>query len=72
MRPAHALWMSAGMLFADLLVDPAIQLPTVFVIPVAYAAWSGGLLWALPLAVALPVLRMALLWLVGRRRGGRR
>lgn len=64
MRPAHALWMSAGMLFADFLIDPAIQIPTVFVVPVAYAAWSGGLLWAFPLAVALPVLRMALV-LVG-------
>jgi hypothetical protein len=65
-RPAGWLGISVLLLILDFVLGPRVQFPITFVIPVMLAAWHQRLRWALGLAVALCVGRLAshLLWTV--------
>jgi hypothetical protein len=61
----HPMWwmvLGAALLWIDYLAGPSPQYPVVYALPVSLAAWYSGKWPALALAIAVPVLRVALLW----------
>lgn len=54
-------WPALGtlMLAADYAAGPYIQLPVLYLVPIGLAAWHHGVAWALPLAVLMPLARLA-------------
>ena len=57
-RPWQWLAFAAAFLSLDYLTGPYVGFPFTFVLPVAFAAWHRGLVWALPLSVVLPLARI--------------
>ncbi|MEX2272266.1 MAG: hypothetical protein WD690_12385 [Vicinamibacterales bacterium] len=49
--PAYSLAIAAFVILLDYAVGPRIEFPGLFIVPVVYAAWYGGLRWALPLSL---------------------
>jgi hypothetical protein len=56
--PFYSLVLAALVLLLDYIVGPTIEFPGLFIIPVLYAAWYGGLKWGLPLSL-LPLAHIA-------------
>ena len=61
------LWLawSAGVIAADALTPPELLLCPLACGPVLLAAWAGSLAWSLGLALAHPLVHVALWWLLG-------
>ena len=51
--PYYSLVIAAFVVVLAYAVSPQVEFPGLFVVPVAFAAWYGGMKWALPLC-ALP------------------
>ncbi|MBA3948484.1 MAG: hypothetical protein H0X44_00890 [Acidobacteria bacterium] len=49
--PYYSLVFAASVVALDYSVSPHVEFPGLFVVPVAFAAWYGGLTWALPMCV---------------------
>jgi hypothetical protein len=49
--PAYSLLIAAFVILLDYAVGPRVEFPGLFIAPVIYAAWYGGLRWALPLSL---------------------
>jgi hypothetical protein len=49
--PVYSLVIAAVVILLDYAVGPRIEFPGLFVVPVVYAAWYGGLRWGLPLSL---------------------
>jgi hypothetical protein len=61
-RRFSPLWwpaLGALMLAADYAAGPYIQFPVLYLVPIGLAAWFHGVAWALPLAVLMPLARLA-------------
>lgn len=56
--PAGVLGLAGLMLALDFLSGPYILFPILYVVPILLAAWYRGARWALPLAVAMPLVRL--------------
>jgi hypothetical protein len=54
----HIGVLSLAILGLDFVTGPYIQVAILFVVPVALATWSGGLVWGTVVAVALPLVRL--------------
>jgi hypothetical protein len=59
-RPWHWVLFSCACVALDHLTGPFTEFPIAFVLPVAFAAWHRGLVWALPFAWLLPASRLLL------------
>ncbi len=55
-RPRHWIIASVFVLIADYATGPFVQFPVLLLIPVAAAAWHGGIQWGLVLATVLPTI----------------
>ena len=66
--PYYSLVLAAFVTFLDYLVGPAIEFPALFIVPIAYGAWYGGRLWAIPLC-AMPFAHILTLELRGATDG---
>ena len=49
--PYYSLVLAVLVTCLDYVVGPNIEFPAVFIIPIAYAAWYGGRVWAIPLCL---------------------
>jgi hypothetical protein len=49
--PAYSLLIAAFVVLLDWAVSPRIEFPGLFIVPVIYASWYGGLRWGLPLSL---------------------
>lgn len=56
--PAYSLLIAVFVVFLDYAVGPHVEFPGLFIIPVVYGAWYGGLRWGLPLSL-LPLAHVA-------------
>ena len=56
--PLHIGVLSLAILGLDFVTGPYIQVAILFVVPVALATWSGGLVRGTVVAVALPLVRL--------------
>lgn len=56
--PAYSLVIAVFVVILDYAVGPHVEFPGLFIIPVVYGAWYGGLRWGLPLS-ALPLVHVA-------------
>lgn len=58
-RASPPLWLAlaAGLMVLEYLTGPAIHLAIWYTLPIGVAAWFGGWRWAVPLAVAMPLVR---------------
>jgi hypothetical protein len=63
-RPLILAALSLVILTVDFLTGPHIHIAILFVFPVALATWSHGRRWGSAIAVALPLVRLPLLYLV--------
>lgn len=63
LHPAWTFAIAGGVAALDYLVAPA-EFPALFFFPVLFAAWYGGLRWALPF-VLLPFVHVGNSWLAG-------
>lgn len=63
-HPAVHLLCSVGILLLDLVTGPFLQFPILFVFPVASSAWYVGPRLGYSLAVALPVGRLVIAWMI--------
>jgi len=50
--------LALGCVVVDYVTGPIIQLPIVYLAPIAVAAWYGGRAWGVTLAIALPLVRL--------------
>jgi hypothetical protein len=57
--PAYWLWLAVLLHFTDYFTGPVINLPTLFIVPVALAAWYNGRNWGLALAISMPLVRLS-------------
>lgn len=48
--PYYSLALAALVVGLDYTVSPQVEFPGLFIVPVAYAAWYGGMKWALPMS----------------------
>jgi len=64
LHPAYSLVIAAGVVLLDYAVGPQIEFPGLFIVPVIYAAWYGGLTWGLPLSL-LPLAHVGTVMLSG-------
>ena len=58
-RPIHWVSVSVLCLIVDFLLGPKVQFPVVYLLPVSMAAWYGGRVWGVSLAVTLSLCRFA-------------
>jgi hypothetical protein len=56
--PAYSLVLAVFVVILDYAVGPHVEFPGLFIIPVVYGAWYGGLRWGLPLCF-LPLVHVA-------------
>ena len=63
LHPAWTLAIAAAVTALDYIVAPA-EFPALFFFPVLFAAWYGGLRWALPF-VLLPFVQVLNSWIAG-------
>lgn len=56
--PVFWLTLSALIVLIDYHIGPVIQFPILFTVPVLLASWYSGARWGVPLAVALPLIRL--------------
>ena len=63
-HPALWIGMAAAILAVDFFTGPYVQVAILFVFPVALAAWSQGKIWGVVAAVALPLARLPVFYLV--------
>lgn len=56
--PFYSIAIAAFVVTLDYAVGPRLEFPGLFVVPVAYAAWYGGLRWGLPMGL-LPFAHVA-------------
>lgn len=56
-----ASWLTLATLCAaiDFATGPVIQFPAIYLAPIGLAAWHGGHLWGMALAIMLPLVRLA-------------
>lgn len=47
----YSLGIAAAVMGLDYVIGPNVEFPALFVLPVVYAAWYGGMRWAVPLCV---------------------
>ena len=51
LNPAYSIVLAAVIALLDYLVAPSVEFPGLFLMPVLFAAWYGGLAWAIPFAL---------------------
>lgn len=56
--PAYSLAIAAFVVTLDYVAGPHVEFPGLFILPIIYGAWYGGLRWALPLSL-LPLAHVA-------------
>lgn len=56
--PSYSLLIAAFVIALDYAVAPDTEFPGLFVVPVVYAAWYGGLAWGVPMSL-LPFAHLA-------------
>ena len=56
--PAYSLAIGVFVIAVDYAVGPHVEFPGLFIVPVVYGAWYGGLRWGLPLSL-LPIAHVA-------------
>ena len=66
--PYYSLVIAAFVVALDYAVSPSVEFPGLFLAPVAFAAWYGGMKWALPLS-ALPFAHVWVLSITGGEAG---
>ncbi len=66
--PAYSLIIAVFVLLLDYAVGPRIEFPGLFIVPVMYAAWYGGVRWGLPLSL-IPFAHVATVWASGAPQG---
>ena len=66
--PYYSLVLAVIVVGLDYTVSPQVEFPGLFIVPVAFAAWYGGLKWGLPLA-ALPFAHIWVLSITGGQAG---
>lgn len=63
LHPAYSLLAAAFVIFLNYLAGPAVDFPGLYVLPVMFAAWYGGLKWGLPMClIVFSRLAMAMAW----------
>ena len=63
LHPAYSLVIAAFVLLLTFLAGPAVDFPGLYVVPILFAAWYGGLKWGLPMClIVFSRLVMALEW----------
>lgn len=63
--PVFSLLIAAFVVLLDWSVGPRIEFPGLFIVPVIYAAWYGGLRWGLPLSL-LPLAHVGTIYIAQR------
>lgn len=66
--PYYSLVLAAFVVALDYAVSPHVEFPGLFIVPVAFAAWYGGLKWGLPMS-ALPFAHVWILSISGGQAG---
>lgn len=56
--PAYSLLIAVFVVGIDYAVGPHVEFPGLFIVPIVYGAWYGGLRWGLPLSL-LPIAHVA-------------
>ena len=62
--PSYSLAIAAFVIVLDFAVGPRVEFPGLFILPLMYGAWYGGLRWGLPLSL-LPLAHIGNLLAVG-------
>lgn len=60
LSPAYSLLVAAFAVALNYFVGPNVEFPGLFLVPVVFAAWYGGMTWALPMSL-LPFTRVLML-----------
>lgn len=66
--PIYSLAIAAFVILLDYAVGPIVEFPGMFILPVMYGAWYGGLRWGLPLSL-IPLAHIATVWASGAPAG---
>src|SRR5688500_13323865 len=64
LSPAYSLLVAAFAIALNYSVGPNVEFPGLFLVPVVFAAWYGGMKWALPMSL-LPFTRVLMLMAEG-------
>lgn len=60
LSPAYSLLVAAFTISLNYSVGPNVEFPGLFLVPVVFAAWYGGMKWALPMSL-LPFTRVLMM-----------